>query len=158
MAEVRPLEAIQGRWRSQTRVAAILVVLLYSWWVTTFRAFTWPIRIATAIPGVLLLVVAARDRRRRSALRAWVSSWRLVLEERDPPLPLWRRVVWRGGTVVWSLLIAAIASWELLARMHAPRSIYPTISSLSDSVTRVHAVRFLAFVLWLLFGRDLLRR
>lgn len=158
MAEVRPLGAIQGRWRSRALVAGIGAVLVYSWWVTTFRPFTWPIRIATAIPGLLLLVVAARDRRRRAALRAWVASWRLVAEEPDPPLPLRRRVVWRGGTVVWSLLIAAIASWELLARVHAPRSIYPTLSSLSDSVTRVHAVRFLAFVLWLLFGRDLLRR
>jgi hypothetical protein len=51
-----------------------------------------------------------------------------------------------------------ISTWELLARLHASRSLYPTLSSLSDSVTRVHAVRFLAFVLWLLFGRDLLRR
>lgn len=152
------MEAVWGRWRSPARVAVITAVLTYSWWVTTFRAFTWPIRIATAIPGVVLLVLAARDQRRRTALRSWVSSWRLVEAAHNPPLPLWRRIVWRGGTVIWTLLIVGISTWELLARLHAPRSLYPTLSSLSDSVTRVHAVRFLAFVLWLLFGRDLLRR
>ena len=155
---MRPLRGVQGRWRSPARVAVVTAVLGYSWWVTTFRPFTWPMRITTAIPGVLVLALAARDRRPRAALRAWVVTWRLVLEERDRQLPLRRRIVWRGGTVVWSLLIATISAWELLARLNAPRSSYPTLSSLSNSVTRVHAVRFLAFVLWLLFGRDLLRR
>lgn len=152
------MEAVLGRWRSPARVAAVTAVLAYSWWVTTFRPFTWPMRIATAIPGVLLLLLAARDQRRRSALRTWVASWRLLNGGHDQPLPLRRRIIWRGGTVVWTLLILAISAWELLARLHTPRSLYPTLSSLSDSVTRVHAVRFLAFVLWLLFGRDLLRR
>jgi hypothetical protein len=153
------LEAVQGRWRSPARVAAIVSVLAYSWWVTTFQPFTWPIRIAIAIPGVSLLLLAASDRRRRTALRSWVASWHLVQDERgQEPARLWRRVVWRGGTVAWTLLIVGISIWELVARFHTPRSAYPTLSSLSDSVTRVHAVRFLAFVLWLLFGRDLLRR
>lgn len=154
------MEAVQGRWRSPARVAAIVSVLAYSWWVTTFRPFTWPIRIATAVPAVFLVLLAFRDRRRRTGLRSWVSSWHLVEREdedgREPPL--WRRVVWRGGTVAWILLIVGITAWELLARFHTPRSAYPTLSSLSDSVTRMHAVRFLAFVLWLLFGKDLLRR
>ena len=160
MAEVRPLEAVQRRWRSPSRVAALVSVLAYSWWVTTFRPFTWPIRIATAIPGVFVLLLAAGDRRPRPGVRAWVASWHLLVQdeagqEQGPP---WRRVVWRGGTVAWTLLIVSISIWELLAKFHTPRSIYPTLSSLSDSLTRVHAVRFLAFVLWLLFGRDLLRR
>lgn len=158
MAEVRPLEAVQGRWRSPARVAAVVSVLVYSWWVTGFRPFTSPMRLATAIPGVLLLVLAARDQRRRSALRAWVASWRLLVDRRGPRRAPRRRIAWRAGTVAWALLIAAISTWELLARLNAPRSLYPTLSSLSDSVTRLHAVRFLAFVLWLLFGRDLLRR
>ncbi|HZD38384.1 MAG TPA: hypothetical protein VE664_07065 [Actinomycetes bacterium] len=136
---------------------AVVSVLLYSWWVTTFRPFTWPIRIGIAIPAAFLVLLAGRDSRRRSALRTWVASWRLVHARREPT-PLWRRVVWRAGTVYWTLLIAAISIWELAARLHTPRSAYPTLSSLSDSVTRMHAVRFLAFVLWLLFGRDLLRR
>src|SRR6266566_3896858 len=62
MAEVRLLEAVQGRWRSPARVAVVVFVLAYSWWVTTFRPFTWPIRISTAIPGVFLLLLAGRDR------------------------------------------------------------------------------------------------
>jgi hypothetical protein len=140
-------------------VAAVAAVLVYAWWVTDFRAFTWPIRVATAIPAVVLLVAAARDRRVRVPLRAWFASWRLTTGDGpERPRPLWRRVVWRGGTVVWSLLIVAVSGWELMARLHAPRSLYPTLSSLSDSATRLHAVRFLAFVLWLLLGRDLLRR
>jgi hypothetical protein len=160
MAEVRPLEAIQGRWRSPAMVAAAVSVLPYSWFVTTFRPFTWPMRISTAVPGVVLLALAARDQRHRASLRAWAASWHLVRERRKPSehLPLWRRVVWRGGTVYWTVLIVAISTWELQARLHLPRSAYPTLSSLSNSVTKVHAVRFLAFVLWLLFGRDLLRR
>jgi hypothetical protein len=162
MAEVREPSAVQSRWRTPARVAAPVTVLVYAWWVTSFRAFTWPIRIATAVPGVLLLllllVLAVRDRRVRVPLRAWFASWRLTASAQQPPLPLWRRIVWRAGTVVWSLLIVAISTWEVMARLHAPRSLYPTLSSISGSVTRVHAVRFLAFVLWLLFGRDLLRR
>jgi hypothetical protein len=67
-------------------------------------------------------------------------------------------VVWRRGTVAWTVLIVGISVWELVARFHSPRSVYPTISSLMDSITRIHGMRFLAFVLWLLFGRDLLRR
>jgi hypothetical protein len=101
-------------------------------------------------------VLASRDRRVRVPLRVWFASWRLTTI--DPRLPLWRRVVWRSGTVAWTLLIVAISAWEVLARLHAPRSLYPTLSSLSDAATRLHALRFLAFVLWLLFGRDLLRR
>jgi hypothetical protein len=139
-------------------VAAVATVLVYSWWVTSFRPFTWPTRLATAIPGVLLLALAARDQRGRTALRAWVASWGLLVDRSGPRRPPRRRIAWRAGTVVWCLLIAAISMWELLARVNAPRSLYPTLSSLTDSVTRLHAVRFLAFVLWLLFGRDLLRR
>jgi hypothetical protein len=139
-------------------VAAVATVLAYSWWATDFRPFTLPIRLATAIPGVLLLALAARDQRGRSALRAWVASWGLLVDRSEPRRPPRRRIAWRAGTVVWTLLIAAISTWEVLARVQAPRSLYPTLSSLSDSVTREHAARFLAFVLWLLFGRDLLRR
>jgi hypothetical protein len=58
MAEVRPLEAVQRGWRSPARVAALVSVLAHSWWVTTFRPFTWPIRIATAIPGVFVRFLA----------------------------------------------------------------------------------------------------
>jgi hypothetical protein len=103
-------------------VAAISAVLVYAWWVTYFRAFSWPIRIATAVPGVLLLVLAARDRRVRAPLRAWFASWRLTTAGQRPP-PLWRRIVWRAGTVVWSLLIVAVSAWEVMARLHAPRSL-----------------------------------
>lgn len=138
------------------RVAAVAAALVYAWLVTDFRAFTWPIRIATTVPAVALLVVAARDRRVRVPLRAWFASWRLTTA--DPRRPLWRRIVWRAGTVVWTLLIVAISAWEVLARLHTPRLLYPTLSSLSDSATRLHALRFLAFVLWLQFGRGLLRR
>ena len=140
------------------RAAAAAAVLAYSWWVTTFRSFTWPIRIATALPGAVVLVAAWRDRRRRSSLRAWLSVWRAVLGRAHRSLPVKARVAWRAATVVWSLLIAAVAGWELMARLHSPRTEYPTISSMVGSLTQSHAVRFAVFVLWLLFGRDLLRR
>jgi hypothetical protein len=158
MAEVRAPAAVQGRWGTPARVAAVAVVLVYAWWVTDFRAFTWPIRIATTIPALVVLLLAGRDRRVRMPLRSFFASWRLTTGGQPPARPLRRRVVWRAGTVVWSLLIVAVSAWELQARLHAPRALYPTLSSLSDSATRLHAVRFLAFVPWLLFGRDLLRR
>jgi hypothetical protein len=144
--------------RLTARPVVIVAVLAYCWWATTFRAFTWPMRIATAVPAVVLLVAAARDRRRRISLRAWMSEWRAVLGDAHRSLPVRNKVAWRAGTVVWSLLVAAVAGWELMARLHAPRSEYPTISSMVDALTQSHAVRFLVFVLWLLFGRDLLRR
>lgn len=154
LSESRPVAARRLAGRAATAIA----VLAYCWWATTFRAFTWPIRITTALPGVVLLIAAARDRRRRIKLRVWVSEWRAALKGAHRSLPVESKVAWRAGTAVWSLLIAAVASWELMARFHSPRSEYPTISSMADSLTQSHPIRFLVFVLWLLFGRDLLRR
>lgn len=154
LSESRPVVAR----RLAGRAAIAVAVLAYSWWATTFRPFTWPIEVATAVPGVVLFFAAARDRRRRISLRAWRSEWREVLRGAYRSLPVEGKVAWRAGTVVWSLLIAAVTSWELMARLHSPRSEYPTISSMADSLTQSHAIRFLVFVLWLLFGRDLLRR
>ena len=135
-----------------------VAVAAYSWWATTFGPFTLAMRITTALPGVALLVATARDRRRRITLRAWLSEWRAVLGDEHPSLPVMSKVDWRAGTVVWSLLVAAITGWELRALMHSPRSRYPTISSIMDWLTQSHTVRSLVFVLWLLFGYDLLRR
>jgi hypothetical protein len=147
-----------ARRRLPGRAAAVAAVLAYSWWATTFRPFTWPIRITTALPGVVLFAAAARDHRGRARLRALLSEWRAVLGDTRSHLPVRGKVAWRAGTVVWSLLIAAIAGWELMARLNGPRSQYPTISSMVDALTQSHTIRFLVFVLWLLFGRDLLRR
>lgn len=154
LSEPRPVSArgLAGR------AAIAVAVLAYSWWTTTFRPFTWPIEITTVLPGVVLFFAAARDPRRRISLRAWRSEWREVLRGTHRSLPVARKVAWRAGTVVWSLLIGAATSWELMARLHSPRSEYPTISSMADSLTQSHAIRFVVFVLWLLFGRDLLRR
>ncbi len=157
MAGLSEARSLAGR-RLAGRAAVVATVLAYSWWATTFRAFTWPMRITTALPGVVLFAAAARDHRRRAGLRAWLSQWRTVLGDAHPYLPIRSKVAWRAGTVVWSLLIAAIAGWELMARLNGPRSQYPTISSMADALTQSHAIRFLVFVLWLLFGRDLLRR
>jgi hypothetical protein len=157
MAWLSEPRSLAGR-RLAARAAVAATVLAYSWWATALRSFTWPMRVATALPGVALLVAASRDRRRRGSLRAWLSGWRAVLGSAHPRLPVRSKVAWRAGTVVWSLLIAAIAGWELIARLHGPRSQYPTISSMAGSLTQPHAVRCLVFVLWLLFGRDLLRR
>jgi hypothetical protein len=154
LSESRPVSAR----RLAGRAAIAAAVLAYCWWATTFRPFTWPIRIATALPGVVLFIAAARDRRRRISLRAWRSEWREALRGAHHSLPVESKVAWRAGTVVWSLLIAAVAGWELMARFHSSRSEYPTISSMADSLTQSHAIRFLVFVLWVQFGRDLLRR
>jgi hypothetical protein len=157
MAGLSEARSLAGR-RLAGRAAAVATVLAYSWLATTFRAFTWPMRITTALPGVVLFAAAARDRRRRARLRVWLSQWRTVLGGAHPYLPVRSKVAWRAGTMVWSLLIAAIAGWELMARLNGPRSQYPTISSMVGALTQPHAIRFLVFVLWLLFGRDLLRR
>ncbi|HZD75158.1 MAG TPA: hypothetical protein VE776_14925 [Actinomycetota bacterium] len=157
MAELSGSRALAGR-RLAARAAIVATVLAYSWWATTFRSFTWQMRITTALPGVVLLAAAARDHRKRITLRAWLSEWRTVLGDSHPSLPVRSKVAWRAGTVVWSLLIAAISGWELMARLNSPRPQYPTISSMAGALTQSHAVRFLVFVLWLLLGRDLLRR
>lgn len=62
------------------------------------------------------------------------------------------------GVAVWSVLVVALAAWELFALFHGPRHVYPTASSLLHEVDRSHPIRAVLFLAWLAFGWDLLKR
>jgi hypothetical protein len=57
----------------------------------------------------------------------------------------------------WLVLLAAIAAWELLAYVQAPRSEHPTLSSLTNDALDSHLARAGAFVAWLAGGAWLAR-
>jgi hypothetical protein len=148
----------EARRHALAKTAATAALLGYAWVATSLRPFTWPDRLMTAALGVGVLLLAARSPgRHRMTLRRWWAVWRAELrgggagDER-------RAVAWRLGTAVWGGLILAIAVWELVERFSSPRSAHPTLNSITDPLLAHHLPRFLAYLLWLALGRDLLRR
>ena len=114
--------------------------MAYSWSVTGLRPFTLPIDVAVGVPTLILLGLS------------WRRS-RLGRVEADPGTrpP-------RGSVVVWAALIGALTVWELAAYVASPRSDHPTLSSIADDITSVHAARAAVFALWLLIGFRLFAR
>jgi hypothetical protein len=143
-----------GRLSRARTAAAWAALLAWAWWATGVRPFTWPARVALALPSLVVLGAAFRRRGGRPPLRVWLAGWRRLLgapPPRRPPGLL-------AGAVVWGALVAAIGAWELAALFGQPRPDHPTLSSISGPVLAVHPARFLVFLLWLALGRDLLRR
>jgi hypothetical protein len=134
--------------------AACAGVVAWAWWATSLRPFTWPARVAISVPVLVVLGDAFRRSGDRLHLVVWLARWRqgLTSSPRSRPPGL------RAGSTVWAALIAAIAAWELVALFGSPRASHPTLSSISGPILAVHPARFLAFLLWLALGRDLLRR
>ena len=122
------LEAVRGR-RVLLLVAAAVA---YAWWVAGLRAFTWPALVAVGVAGAAAIVAGTRGRR--------------------PPARLPR------GTLVWAVLLALLAGWELAAYLQSPRADHPTLSSLADPVLDWRPARALAFLGWFALGVDLARR
>lgn len=131
----------------------------YAWVATSFRPFTWPARVTTGLPAVALLAAAARWGRRRVSLSQWLGDERedLVVPRPEDPVragsPMFRR-----GEAIWFVVFGALVGWELVSLFQSPRSLHPTISSLTNAIGTVHPAHALLFVLWLSFGWDLLRR
>ena len=108
------------------------VTATYGWWVAGLRPFTWAALAAVGAAGIGAIVVGTSRRRE--------------------PVHL------PEGAVVWAVLVALLAGWELAAYLQAPRADHPTLSSLANEVLDWRPARAFAFLAWFGAGVDLARR
>jgi glucose-6-phosphate dehydrogenase assembly protein OpcA len=120
--------------RVTTALALTPALLVYGWWATSRPPFAATTTVAVVGAGVVSMAVGARDR--RPAL---------------PPLSV-------RDVALWSVLLGALAAWQLAAYLQQPRSQHPTLSSLANTMLDTHPARTLAFVAWLAGAARLARR
>ncbi len=119
--------------------AAVALALGYSWIVAGFHPLTWPMRVAVAIPIVLVLA----------------RSWRPAAGV-DPAVPSGR--AYRVGLAVWGGLFALLVAWEVFAYFGSPREDHPTLSSIAEAVMSTQLGRAAMFAAWLAAGLAVLGR
>ena len=148
----------EGQTGGPARGLMVSMLAGLAWWATGLEPFTSPALWVTLASG-LAAVAAGR----------WAGPPRSAPELAGPPRSSagWagpprsaagRPVVSSGGHVVWAILAAALAAWELAAFVQLPRAEHPTLSSLANLIFGSHAVRFIAFALWLTTGFGIARR
>ena len=121
------------------RAAAVAAVVLYAWWASALRPFSWAALVAVVGAGVAAVALGARRRDAPGSA--------------TPPPSLGV-----AGALGWVALWGALAAWELAAYVQHPRGDHPTLSSLADDVLGSHPARALAFLAWLALGAALARR
>ncbi len=110
-----------------------LVVVGYSIMAGFTRPFTAAADAVTALPLVVATVIAAARMRRRPS----------------PPSSQTQPI---RRFVLWLVIVALIAAWELSCFLSSPRSGHPTLSSLFDLLDSTNVGKTVAFALWLLLG------
>ncbi len=128
MESTRPVTRV--RWPV---VAVVAGALFYSWVASGLRPFTYPERVAVAIPLVISAIAVLR-------------------------IPRTDVYGTRRGTWVWGALFAALVVWELVSFGLSPRVDHPTLSSIGDWLMSTHPGRFGTFAVWLGVGYWLFRR
>jgi chromate transport protein ChrA len=118
--------------------AACIAVLAYGWWFTDLEPFSPKAFRALLVPVVVVIVVASvyRVRHKSDAREAATRA-----------MPGFRVAV-----VVWSVLIAALVAWELIALRSLPRADHPTISSLVEGSEHHHLARLALYAAWVALG------
>jgi hypothetical protein len=128
------VSAAARRFTSVPSGSVAISFVVYAAVATSFAPWTWPMRVATAIPIAAVLALAlGRGRHRRQPA---------------PVRPVDRRtqaVAFTG----WLVLIAIAVSFQLALYRSQPRDTYPTLSSLAAEVFTVQPLRAAAFALWL---------
>ncbi|HEX2053391.1 MAG TPA: hypothetical protein VHJ78_06675 [Actinomycetota bacterium] len=119
---------------------AVPAAAAVAWFATSLRPFTAPALVVTLGAGGLALVAGSRTRHR----------------DGEPSVGRWLGAP--AGLVVWGVLAASLAAWELAAFVQLPRSEHPTLSSLANAVFAAHAVRAAAFLAWMAAGFGIARR
>jgi hypothetical protein len=103
---------------------------------SALHPFTYPERVAVALPIVIAAVAVVRSG--RAAETAELET---------------RRGIW-----VWRALFGLFLVWELISYRLSPRADWPTVSSMADSIMSTHPGRFAMFAAWLAVGYWLFRR
>jgi hypothetical protein len=124
---------------SRRRTGAVVgVAAAYALGAAATRPFTWPADVMTAVPIVLMAVLA-------------VARWpahprpRPVADGTHPYLP-------------WLALVAVVVAWELATYLaHGPRGSHPTLSSMADALDHHYPLKALVFFGWLCLGASVLR-
>ena len=107
---------------------AFALVVAYAWWATGLEPFS--ARATGAVLGAGIVAVAL------------AAGHGVTTREHDAEVAV-------GGVLIWLLLLAALAVWELAAYLQAPRAQHPTLSHLANGILEVRPVRAIAFVAWL---------
>jgi hypothetical protein len=127
--------------RPSPRRAVLLVVLVaYALFAASTTAFTRSANIATAVPIVVVVVLA-------------VALWPL----RARPLTLGPAAghPWRA----WVCVFGAVVAWEVAEyAARGSRADHPTLSSMLDAVNRFYGLKVIVFFLWLYLGAAIVRR
>jgi hypothetical protein len=117
-------------------VAGVAIAAAYALCAATTTPFTWAANVVTAVPIVVLVVLA-------------FVRWPAHPQPPDLPAPERARHPYRP----WAVLVALVVAWELaeyLAR--GSRGAHPTLSSMADAVDRHYLGTAALFFVWLCLG------
>lgn len=123
--------------------AAVVAIVAYAGLATRVEPFSWPMRVAVALPSIAVAALAVR----RGWLRGALSiEWARSILPRSPGIAVW------VGLGVWVLLLAVLTVFQLALFTSNPREVYPTLSSLANATFDDWWVRIAAFATWLWVG------
>jgi hypothetical protein len=128
-------------WCPPAALAAAMVA--YAGVATLYEPFSWPMRVAVALPALAAAALAVRRGWLRGVLRL---GWARSILPRSPGTAVWI------GLGVWVLLLAALTVFQLAVFTSNPREVYPTLSSLANATFGDWWVRIAAFATWLWVG------
>ncbi|MCL4449373.1 MAG: hypothetical protein M1483_04980 [Actinobacteria bacterium] len=118
--------------------------VLWSGWASGLHTFTIGAAIATGIPGVVIIGYALFQRIFAHSRQASLAS---------PPPKRELGYMYKPSIVVWSLLLSATVTWELIELFSGPRINHPTVSSLIvGAFDASRFIRWAAFFTWVIFG------
>jgi hypothetical protein len=158
----------------------VIVVLVGAVALAAVAAFTHPFTlradVVVAIPLVAMLVaqiafaVRARHRRSASGSSAIVTGGQAI-PDGGQAIPGGGQAIPGGGQAIpadgplpfrrfipWLVMFVVVVSFELFAYFEQPRQAHPTLSSLSDDLTRWQVGKAALFLAWLALGWLFLRR
>jgi hypothetical protein len=132
--------------RKRVVLGALLLAAAYSW-LASHLDLT---RLAPLVVGLPMVVAAV------AAFRSWTHHDR-IRERRREHRPRLGGLHHRS-VLAWSVLAAALITWELRELTGSPRVDYPTVTSIVSGVITFRPMYVLAFLAWLVLGYRLIER
>jgi hypothetical protein len=123
---------------SRPVAAGIAALVAYGWWFTDRQPFSGGALLAML--GAAAILITLGTVHRASAQ----SHGRDQATAHAPALRL--------SVIAWSVTLAALTGWELIALFSHPRAEHPTVSSLLETAMEHHGPRFGFYLLWLALG------